>query len=266
MSLARSFFNLERELRMSLVLIDKNPAGFAEITLNRPEVLNALNLALVTELSAALDDLSSDKDVKGLILRGAGDKAFVAGADISELLVRTHQDALLGINARLFQKIEDYPHPVIAAISGFALGGGCELALACDLRIGAEDAVMGQPEVRLGIIPGAGAPHRLTRTVGPGLARELIFTGRTIDAAEAQRIGLLNRVVPKERLLESAREVMLSILKNSTLAVQLAKVALNACVNSVDRRHQMVEVLSQGILFESEDKKERMKKFLERKK
>lgn len=247
------------------VVVEKNPAGWAEVTLDRPEVLNALNLALVTGLGAALGELAADPAVRGLILKGAGDKAFVAGADIGELLQRTHVEALQAINAKLFQQVEDFPHPVIAAIRGFALGGGSELALACDIRIGAEDAVMGQPEVKLGIIPGAGAPHRLTRTVGPGLARELIFTGRTVDAQEALRIGLLNRVVPAGRLLETAREMMASILKNSTLAVRLAKVALNAAVNSVDRRHQMIEVLSQGILFEDPEKKARMTRFLERK-
>jgi enoyl-CoA hydratase len=248
------------------LIIARHPGGWAEITFNRPEVLNALNLALVEELSGALDSLAPDDQIRGLILLGAGEKAFMAGADIRELRARTHREALLGINARLFQKVEDFPWPVIAAIRGFALGGGCELALSCDIRIGAEDAVLGQPEVKLGIIPGAGAPHRLTRTVGPGLARELIFTGRTVDAQEALRIGLLNKVVPAEKLLDAARDLMTSILKNAPLALRLAKVALNAAVNSVDRRHQMIEVLSQGILFDSEDKSERMRRFLERKK
>jgi enoyl-CoA hydratase len=248
-----------------IVIVERNPGGWAEITLSRPEVLNALNLALVNELSAALDGLAGNSEVRGLILRGAGEKAFVAGADINELLVRTRDDAFLAINARLFQKVEDFPRPVIAAIRGWALGGGCELALACDIRIGGEDAVLGQPEVRLGIIPGAGAPHRLTRTVGPGLARELIFTGRNVLAEEALRIGLLNKVVASDQVLAESRAMMGLILKNSALAVRLAKIALNAAVNSVDRRHQMVEVLSQGILFESDDKKERMTRFLEKK-
>lgn len=250
----------------STLTISHHPGGWAEITLSRPEVMNALNLALVQDLTLALDDLATKPGLRGLILVGAGDKAFVAGADISELLVRTREDAMLAINARLFQKIEDFPHPVIAAIRGYALGGGCELALSCDIRIGTEDAVLGQPEVKLGIIPGAGAPHRLTRTVGPGLARELIFTGRLVKSDEAQRIGLLNRVVANDRLLDEARAMMSEIAKNGDLAVRLAKVALNAAVNSVDRRHQAIEVLSQGILFETDDKKQRMTRFLERKK
>jgi enoyl-CoA hydratase len=248
------------------LIITRNPGGWAEVALHRPEVLNALNLALVNELSLALDELAADMTVRGLILTGSGEKAFVAGADIGELRERDVDAALLGINAKLFQKVEDFPWPVIAAIRGFALGGGCELALACDIRIAADDAQFGQPEVKLGIIPGAGAPHRLTRTVGSGKARELIFTGALLDAAEALRIGLVNRVVPAEKLLEDARAMMLQICKNGSMAVRLAKVALNAAANSVDRRHQMIEVLSQGILFESEDKRERMTRFLERRK
>lgn len=246
--------------------IERHEAGWAEVIFNRPEVLNALNLALVRDIGDALDELAKDDAVRGLIFRGAGDKAFMAGADINELLVREHEEALDAINAGLFQKIEDFPRPTIAAIRGYCLGGGSELALSCDIRLGADDAVMGQPEVKLGIIPGAGAPHRLTRTVGPGLARELIFTGRLVPAEEAVRIGLLNRMVPAADLLETAREMMQSILKNSHLAVRLAKVALNSAVNTIDRRSRHVETLAQGILFESEDKKTRMTRFLERKK
>lgn len=240
--------------------------GYAEVTINRPDVLNAVNLKLVTEMHDALDWLALDPAVRGLVFKGSGDKAFIAGADISELVQRKTEDALLGINARLFQKVEDFPWPTIAAIRGFALGGGCEFALACDIRIGGESTKMGQPEVNLGILPGAGAPHRLTRTVGPGRARELIFTGRIIEAKEAHAIGLLNHVYPDGDVLAKSREMMKTILKMSPMAVRLSKMALNAAVNTVDRRSQMVEMLSQGILFESPDKKERMTKFLERKK
>jgi len=240
--------------------------GWAEVTFNRPDVLNALNLQMVTDFSAALDALTGDDRVRGLILSGAGERAFVAGADIAELLERDVDDAFKAINAGLFQKLEDFQRPTIAAIRGFCLGGGCELSLACDIRIGSDDAVMGQPEVKLGIIPGAGAPHRLTRTVGTGLARELIFTGRLVKAEECVRIGLLNRAVPADELMNDARATMASILKNSDLAVRLAKIALNAASNSVDRRHMMLECVSQGITFESEDKRQRMTRFLERKK
>ncbi|MAG54755.1 MAG: enoyl-CoA hydratase [Planctomycetes bacterium] len=244
----------------------KDEGGWAEVVFNRPDVLNALNLQMVTDLTAALSELEQDADVRGLIFRGAGDRAFIAGADISELVERKCEDAFRAINAGLFQKIEDFPRPTIAAIGGYCLGGGSELALACDIRIGAEDAVMGQPEVKLGIIPGAGAPHRLTRTVGTGLARELIFTGRLVEADECVRIGLLNRVVANDALLDDARGTMRSILKNSDLAVRLAKIALNAACNSVDRRHMMLECVSQGITFDSDDKRQRMARFLERKK
>jgi enoyl-CoA hydratase len=247
------------------VVVVKQPGGWAEVMLNRPDVLNALNLELVNELTATLDELECDEDVRGLIFHGAGDRAFLAGADIGELAQRGLDEALRGINARLFQKVEDFPWPTIAAIHGFALGGGCELALACDIRLGDETAVLGQPEVAIGIIPGAGAPHRLTRTVGPGLARELIFTGQRVDAQEAVRIGLLNRVVARECLMEEARELMSAMLKNSHTALRFAKLALNAAVNSIDRRHQMIESMAQGVLFEHEDKHRRMEEFLERK-
>ncbi|HMS16550.1 MAG TPA: enoyl-CoA hydratase-related protein [Planctomycetota bacterium] len=248
------------------IRIEKNEKGYAEVLFHRPEVRNALNRQMVNELTQALDQLAADSSVKGLLFHGAGGKAFVAGADISELLHRRAEDALLAINAGLFQKIEDFPWPVIAAISGFCLGGGCELALSCDIRIGSPSAVLGQPEVKLGIIPGAGAPHRLTRVVGTGLARELIFTGRLVLAEEAVRIGLLNRVVAEEELLTVARGMMEEILANDPLAVRLSKWALNAAVNSVDRRHQMLECAAQGMTFENPEKTRRMTAFLEQRK
>jgi enoyl-CoA hydratase/carnithine racemase len=249
------------------IVVTCSTEGWAEVLFNRPAVRNAINRLMVEELTAALEGLARDPAVRGLVLHGAGGKAFVAGADISELLVRNVDDALSAINARVFQLVEDFPWPVIAAIQGYALGGGCELALACDIRLAAPDAQFGQPEVKLGIIPGAGAPHRLTRAVGTALARELIFTGRLVGAEEALRCGLINRIVaPPASPLDAARELMREILKNAPMAVRLAKVALNAAVNTVDRRATMVEYLSQGILFESDDKKKRMTAFLEKKK
>ena len=201
-------------------------AGWAEVIINRPDVLNAINLAMVQELTVAMDELALDGEIKGLIFRGEGHKAFVAGADVSELVERKSVDALKAINAGLFQKIEDYSWPTIAVIKGYALGGGCELALSMDMRYGGESAQMGQPEVNLGIIPGAGGPHRLTRLVGSGMARELIYTGKTIGAAECQRIGLLNHVFADDQVLEEARKTMQTILKKSAMAVRIAKVAL----------------------------------------
>lgn len=247
------------------LLVEKSD-GFAEVTINRPDVLNAINLQVVRDLGQALDDLAADEEVNGILFKGAGEKAFVAGADISELVKRKRGDALRAINAGIFQKVEDFPWPTIAVIRGFALGGGCELALAMDIRLGGESAQMGQPEVNLGIIPGAGAPHRLTRLVGPGHARELIFSGKIIDAREALRIGLLNHVHPDDRVLDEARQLMRTILSKSRPAVRVAKLALNAAVNTVDRRSQMVEILGQGLLFESEDQQRRMTAFLERRK
>ncbi|MCB9834359.1 MAG: enoyl-CoA hydratase/isomerase family protein [Planctomycetes bacterium] len=240
--------------------------GWAEVIISRPEVLNAINLKMVRELSQAMDELSLDDEVRGIVFHGEGDKAFVAGADISELVERKTVDALKAINAGLFQKIEDYPWPTIAAIKGYALGGGCELALAMDIRLGGRSAQMGQPEVNLGIIPGAGGPHRLSRLVGPGMARELIYTGKIIDAEECLRIGLLNHVHDDDRVVDEARAMMQTILKKSPMAVRVAKVALNAAVNTVDRRSQYVECLGQGMLFDSEDQRTRMTRFLERKK
>ena len=246
------------------ITVEKTGGGWAEVTFDRPEVRNALNKAMVNDLTDVMERLARDEDVRGIIFAGAGDKAFVAGADISELLHRQASDALLAINAGLFQKIEDFPWPTIAAIKGYCLGGGCELAMACDIRICADDATLGQPEVKLGIIPGAGAPHRLTRLVGTGLARELIFTGRLVPAEEAVRIGLVNRLIPAADVEVTARDMMTEIGKNSGMAVRLAKWALNASVNSVDRRHQLLECAAQGITFESPDKIERMTRFLER--
>lgn len=246
------------------LVVERASGGWAEVTLSRPEVLNALNLAMVRELEDCLSELEEEAGLCGVIFTGAGEKAFVAGADIGELLERGLDEALQGINARLFQRIEDFPRPTLAAMRGYALGGGLELALACDMRLGTPGSVVGQPEVKLGIIPGAGGPHRLSRTVGPGLARELIFTGRMMQADEALRAGLLNRIVDEGALMDAAREVMTQIGRNSPLAVRLAKTALNAAANSADRRHQMLEVMTQGILFEDEEKRRRMQRFLER--
>lgn len=240
--------------------------GWAEVVFDRPDVLNAINLTMVSDLGAALDELAAADDVRGIIFRSSTPKAFVAGADISELVERKTDDALKAINAGIFQRIEDFPWPTIAVITGYALGGGCELALSTCIRLGGESAQMGQPEVKLGIIPGAGAPHRLTRTVGSGMARELIYTGAIIDASEALRIGLLNHVHPDDEVLEAARTMMRTILKRSAPAVRIGKLALNAASNTVDRRSQMIEILGQGMLFETEDQQTRMRDFLERRK
>jgi enoyl-CoA hydratase len=231
------------------------------VTLNRPEARNAINLEMVGELHAALDTLAADGSTRVLILTGAGGAAFASGADIRELRERRAADALRGINSSLFLKVEQFPLPTIAAVRGFALGGGCELALACDLRVAGESARFGQPEVGLGIIPAAGATYRLPRLVGWGRAREMILTGRILEAREALGIGLVNRVVPDARVLEEARSLAAVIASRGPLALKAAKIVLAASARGPDAGHA-AERLAQGILFESEDKREGMSAFL----
>ena len=202
----------------------------ALVTINRPDKLNALNGIVIRELGELADQFASDADIHGIILTGAGSKAFVAGADIAEL---AEQGALDGMARALqgqavFRRIETLGKPVIAAVNGFALGGGCELAMCCHLRIASEAAKFGQPEVKLGITPGYGGTVRLSRLVGRGRALELLLTGAMIDATEAWRIGLVNRVVPAAELLTQARALMTQILANGPLAVR-------ACLALVDR-------------------------------
>ena len=201
----------------------------ATITVNRPDKLNALNAATIGELGEAIDDVRQREDVGGVILTGAG-RAFVAGADISELAAQTplqaKQRALRGQG--IFRRFETSPKPVVAAVNGFALGGGCELAMACHIRIASEAAKFGQPEVKLGICPGYGGTQRLPRLVGMGRALQLLMTGEMIDAAEAYRIGLVNRVVPATDLLGAADAVLRQMLANGPLA-------LASCIESVVR-------------------------------
>ena len=239
-------------------------AGVAEVLLNRPEARNAINLEMVRALHAALEELAGRDDVRVLVLRGAGEKAFAAGADIADLYGRTSREALLAINGRLFQAVEDFPLPTVAAVRGYALGGGLELALACDLRVLADDAKLGLPEVSLGIFPAAGGTRRLPRLVGDGLARELVFTGRTVGAEEALRIGLANRVVPAGRLEEEARALALEIAKNGELALRMAKLSLVATARGQDS--DAIEKAAQAVLFDSPEKAQRMRAFLDRKK
>lgn len=244
-----------------LVLLERE-GPLAVLTLNRPEKRNAIDLAMVQALRAALEDLASDKSLSCLILTG-GDKVFAAGADIAELRDRGQYEALAGINSRLFQQVEQFPTPVIAAVRGWALGGGCELALACDLRVAGDGAKFGQPEVSLGILPGAGATQRLPRLIGLGLARELIFTGRIVDATEALHIGLVNRVVPDADVMPAAHELAAEIMANGPFALRLAKLALNASHRTGSDTGLLIESLAQATCFESADKHARMTAFLE---
>lgn len=235
------------------------------VTLRRAAVKNAINKAMVTELHSAFDSLRDDADIGCVVLTGDGDD-FAAGADIAELRARGAQESLAAINSALFAKIETFPAPVIAAVRGYALGGGCELSLACDIRIGGTSAQMGQPEVNLGIIPAAGGTQRLPRIVGLGRAKELVLTGMIIDAAEAHRIGLLNRVVPDEQLMAEALKLAGTICKKGPFAIRMAKQALNQSARTGMDNGLAFESTAQALLFESEDKKQRMTDFLERKK
>ncbi len=242
------------------IIVDDARGDVAVVTLNRPEVKNALNLAMVEELHDALGDLALRDGLAALIITGAGDQAFASGADISELLERTHRDALRAINSGLFRRIEEFPRPTIAAVRGYALGGGCELALACDLRVAGASSRFGQPEVGLGIMPAAGATYRLPRLVGLGRAKELIFTGDILDAREAERIGLVNRVVPDDAVLDAALETAKKIAAKSALAIHLAKVSMNAFARGANAFE--IESVAQAVLFESEEKRRRMTAFL----
>ena len=201
----------------------------ATVTVNRPEKLNALNAAVIAELGDVTDRIGKDPAIRGMILTGAGPKAFVAGADIDEIAAQGPVDgkarALEG--QRVFRSLERCGKPVVAAVNGFALGGGCELAMACHMRVASEQARFGQPEVKLGIGPGYGGTVRLPRLVGKGRALELLLTGQMIDAQEAYRIGLVNRVVPADRLMSDSDQMLRAILENGPLAVR-------ACLEAVD--------------------------------
>lgn len=235
--------------------------GIGHLELNRPEVRNAINRELIDALHATLDTWREDDTLRAVIVSGAGGKAFAGGADIAELKERTHREAFFGLNQALFQKLEDFPRPTIAAIDGFALGGGLELALSCDLRVASAGAKVGLPEVSLGLFPGAGGTWRLPRVIGLGRAKELIFTGRLVDADEAYALGIFERLVQSDAVAE-AKHLARQIAQHSPLAVQVAKVSLNAHArpttpDSLDR-------LAQGLLFDSPDKHARMAAFLEK--
>lgn len=253
-------------MKYETLLVEGPEDGIAVCTLNRPEVHNALNLEMIGELRSFLAALDARGDAQALILTGAGDRAFLSGADVAELRDRGRLDALRRINASLFREIEQLPFPTIAAIRGYCTGGGNELAMSCDLRVCGEGAKFGQPEVAVGIVPGAGACYRLPRLVGLGRAKELIYTGRIIDAAEALAIGLVNRVVPDDEVLIAAREMAASITRHSQLAVRLSKTVINTCAGTSTDTGLALESAVQAVLFEDEEKHERMSRFLDKKK
>jgi enoyl-CoA hydratase len=235
------------------------------LTVSRPEVRNALDTATVGELHLALDEVRAQGSTV-LVITGAGDKAFVSGADVSAIRARKRDDALAGINSRLMSAVETHEAVTIAAVNGYALGGGCELALACDLRIAADTAVFGLPEPTLGIIPGAGGTQRLPRIVGLGRAKEMILTGARWNAARALEAGLVSEVVPLAHLAAAARAWADRVLALGPLAVRLAKAALNASAQMPLAAGLAYESALQAITFESHDKHEGTTAFLEKRK
>lgn len=240
--------------------------GVAILTVNRPQALNALNQATLLEIKRAVQDVDDDAQVDVLIITGGGEKSFVAGADIAYMqelgAVAGRQFGLLG--QEVFRAIESLAKPTIAAVNGFALGGGCELAMSCDFRVASAKARFGQPEVSLGITPGFGGTQRLARLVGPGMAKQLLFTGETIDANEALRIGLVNRVVDPQELLETVRETAQKIRSNAPLAVRFCKSAVDQGLQTDIDRGLTIEADLFGICFATSDQKEGMKAFLEK--
>jgi enoyl-CoA hydratase len=240
--------------------------GLAILTVNRPKSLNALNRATIGELTRALDELAADATVRAVILTGAGEKAFVAGADIAEMANLSSPEALEFSRAghRLTDRLEALPIPTLAAVNGFALGGGCELAMACDLIVASEKARFGQPEVSLGVIPGFGGTGRLTRAVGIQRARELIFTGDVIDAQSALALGLVVAVVPAEQLLDRCRDIARRIGQKGPLAIAQAKRILRVGADLPLDAANALEIQAFAALFGSSDQKEGMRAFLEK--
>ncbi|MDR1816498.1 MAG: enoyl-CoA hydratase/isomerase family protein [Clostridiales Family XIII bacterium] len=235
------------------------------VKVNRPDALNALNAEVITELSGAFAEIAADDSVGAVVLTGEG-RAFVAGADIAAMqkMSAVEGRAFMVLGQALMQQIETLPKVVIAAVNGFALGGGCELAMACDIRLASEKAKFGQPEVGLGIIPGFGGTQRLPRLVGKGMAKYLIFSAETIGAEEAKAIGLVEKVYPPEALLEEAVKLAETILSKAPLAVSLAKGAINNGLNTDLATGVAFEAEAQGVLFSTADQKEGMGAFLEK--
>jgi enoyl-CoA hydratase len=239
----------------------------AIITINRPEKRNALNIQTRAEGAAILDELRDDDSIRVVIFTGAGDKAFIAGADIGEFAGRTAlQQRAIMLERGLFNAIDSFPKPVIAMVNGYCLGGGCELALACDIRIASDTASFGQPEINLGIIPGGGGTQRLPRLVGEGKAMEMILTGEIINAQEAFRCGLVNQVVPVDHLEAKTMEVANRIAEKSPIALRLAKEAVKLASRSNLDEGLRREVDLFALCFSSEDKDEGVKAFLEKRK
>ncbi|ERT58115.1 short-chain-enoyl-CoA hydratase [Megasphaera vaginalis (ex Srinivasan et al. 2021)] len=240
--------------------------GVGILTIDRPKALNALNFETVSELNACIECIEKDQDVKVLVITGGGNKSFVAGADIKEMSTKNPVEGRIFGKAGqdVFTRIENLPQPVIAAVNGFALGGGCELACACDFRYASDNAKFGQPEVGLGITPGFGGTQRLPRVVGRGYGKELIFRANVINAEEAYRIGLVNKVVPQDQLMEEVFKVANQIAGNAKVAVQLSKAAINRGINCDVVTGISYEDEVFALCFSTEDQKEGMAAFIEK--
>jgi len=247
-------------------LVYEKKGAIAYVTLNRPRVLNALNQRTWENLRTAFEDARDDAQVRGVILTGAGDKAFIAGADISELAHVTAVEAQesSSFGQAVLDLIENLGKPVIAAVNGFALGGGCETAMACTIRVASENARFGQPEVKLGLIPGGGGTQRLPRLVGKGRALQLILSGETISAQEAYRIGLVNEVVPAAELITRAEAILKQIFSNAPLAVKFSLEAVNKGLETSQAEGLALEASFFGLCAGTEDKKEGTQAFLQK--
>ena len=244
----------------------RKSGAIATLTIDRPKALNALNQATLAEIQRALQDAASDSSVHGVIVTGAGDKAFVAGADITEIASVSPQQAqaFTRNGQAVFDLVETLGKPVIAAVNGYALGGGCELAMACTLRIAAENASFGQPEVKLGVMPGFGGTQRLPRLVGKGRAMQIILTAQNIDAREAHRIGLVNEVVPAAELIARAEAILHQIFANAPIAVTYSLEAVNRGMETGQAEGLAIEASLFGLCGGTEDKHEGTQAFLQK--
>lgn len=251
---------------MYTTLLTSLENGICIVTINRPDKLNAINNAVMTDLDAVINEIENNKDIKAAIITGAGTKAFIAGADISEFVGLTKEEgnALAKKGQDIFLRIENCTKPIIAAVNGFALGGGCELAMACHFRIASDNAKFGQPEVNLGLIPGYGGTQRLVQLIGKGRALELLMTGAMIDASIALEYGLVNHVVPQDDLLLKAKMILEQIITKAPLAIAKCITAANA-VFSNDNGYE-IELQSFGECFTTNDMKEGATAFLEKRK
>ena len=238
----------------------------ATITIDRPDVRNAVDESTAVEIERALGEVEEDRSIAVVVFTGGGEKVFVSGADLKDLHHRKARQVLEACLSRLFARIDSFPKPTIASMNGHALGGGMEMALACDFRIAVREAKLGFPEVGLGILPGAGGTQRLPRLIGLGRAKELILTGDPVDADRALELGMVNRVVGREELAAATRELAEKLASRAPVAVRLAKAALNLSARVPLDSGLAFEVLSQAVLFETKDKKEGVSAFLEKRK